>query len=74
MLMKGIGTGDGRWGRRIAAIDVALGNPFKDKLSVVLYVGDFIGIRYSRAADALYVAVAIMWLIPDRRIEKNAAR
>lgn len=26
---------------------------------------------YSWLADAMYVIVAIMWLIPDRRIEKS---
>jgi hypothetical protein len=27
-----------------------------------------------RIATAFYVIVAIMWLIPDRRIEKNVAQ
>lgn len=50
----------------------ALGHQFKDKLSVLLYaVAIPLAFAYSWVADALYVAVAIMWLIPDRRIEKS---
>lgn len=50
----------------------ALGRQFKDKLSVLLYaVAIPLAFAYSWAADALYVTVAIMWLIPDRRIEKS---
>lgn len=50
----------------------ALGHQFKDKLSVLLYaVAIPLAFAYSWAADALYVTVAIMWLIPDRRFEKS---
>ena len=53
----------------------ALGHQFKDKLSVLLYaVAIPLAFAYSWAADVLYVTVAIMWLIPDRRIEKNVVR
>jgi len=60
---------------RTSALAQALGNQFKDKLSVLLYVVAIpLAFAYSWAADALYVAVAIMWLIPDHRIEKNVVR
>lgn len=48
-----------------------LGSDFKGKLSPVLYMA---GIALAFVAPwvscALYVAVALMWLVPDRRIEK----
>jgi len=53
----------------------ALGHQFKDKLSVLLYaIAIPLAFASSWAADALYVAVAIMWLIPDRRVEKCVAQ
>jgi uncharacterized membrane protein len=59
---------------RTSALARALGNQLKDKLSVLLYVVAIpLAFAYSLAADALYVAVAIMWLVPDRRIEKSSA-
>ncbi|SFH73448.1 Uncharacterized membrane protein [Collimonas sp. OK307] len=49
----------------------AVGNDFKGKLSVIAYA---VAIPFSFVnrwlALGLYVLVAIMWLIPDRRIEK----
>ena len=49
----------------------AFGNDFKGRISIVLYV---IGIAASLwqtwFAVAVYVLVAAMWVIPDRRIEK----
>jgi len=53
----------------------ALGSDFKGKISIVLYViavpSAFIG---PWIAAALYIAVAVTWLVPDRRIEKKLAR
>jgi uncharacterized membrane protein len=50
----------------------ALGDDVKGKVSIVLYL---IGIGLSFAnrwiALSCYVAVAVMWLIPDRRFEKT---
>ena len=50
----------------------ALGNDLKGKISVGVYL---VGIAMSFAnrwiALGCYVAVAVMWLIPDRRFEKN---
>jgi len=52
----------------------ALGTDLKGKLSPVLYL---IAIPLSfveeAVAGALYVVVALMWLIPDRRIERVIA-
>jgi predicted transcriptional regulator len=49
----------------------AIGRDVKGKISPVLYVA---GILFSfldtRIADTIYVLVALMWLIPDRRIER----
>ena len=53
----------------------ALGSDLKGKLSLLLY-----GIGFAAAffqpwlAIALYIAVALMWLIPDRRIEDVESR
>jgi uncharacterized membrane protein len=59
---------------KASAIAQALGHQFKDKLSVLLYaVAIPLAFAFPWAADALYVTVAIMWLVPDRRIEKHVA-
>jgi TMEM175 potassium channel family protein len=52
----------------------ALGRDIKGKLSPLLYVLA-IGAAFVRPgiAHALYVLVALMWLIPDRRIERALA-
>lgn len=48
----------------------AIGNDFKGKLSLVLYATAIIVACYlPMVAQAIYVAVALIWLIPDRRIE-----
>jgi len=53
-------------------IAVALGDDWKGNLSVGIYlVGIALAFVDPRIAMALYVVVAIIWLIPDRRIEKN---
>jgi uncharacterized membrane protein len=52
----------------------AVGNDFKGKLSPVLYLiaipSAFI---HQWIAGALYVVVALIWLIPDRRIERRVS-
>jgi uncharacterized membrane protein len=49
---------------------VAVGRDLKGKLSVVLYAAAVpLAFAEPRAACGLYVVVAVMWLIPDRRIE-----
>ena len=49
----------------------AIGNDWKGKLSPLLYALA-IGLAFlsARAAIAIYVFVALMWLVPDRRIER----
>jgi uncharacterized membrane protein len=48
----------------------AVGNDWKGKLSPLLYVTAIVSTFWTPwIAEALYVAVALMWLIPDRRIE-----
>jgi hypothetical protein len=50
---------------------IALGQDFKGKISLLIYlVGLFLAFVNSWAAFALYVLVAIVGFIPDRRIEK----
>jgi uncharacterized membrane protein len=49
----------------------ALGRDFKGRISMVLYVVAIIlAFLKPVLACSLYVAVAVMWLVPDRRIEK----
>jgi uncharacterized membrane protein len=52
----------------------ALGRDLKGKLSPFLYLTG-VGLSFvsTAAAGALYVAVALMWLIPDRRVERRVA-
>jgi uncharacterized membrane protein len=50
----------------------AVGNDKKGKLSVVLYVlAILLAFVNELIADALYVLVALIWLVPDRRIESK---
>jgi uncharacterized membrane protein len=49
----------------------AVGNDWKGKLSPVLYLCAIVISRWSPlAAQGIYVLVACMWLVPDRRIER----
>jgi uncharacterized membrane protein len=53
----------------------ALGRDLKGKLSPVLYlVGILLAFADARVAEALYVLVALIWLVPDRRIERMLRR
>ncbi len=53
----------------------ALGTDFKGKISMVIYlVAIPLAFVRSWLACACYVLVAVMWLVPDRRIEKTIAR
>ena len=56
--------------RRLAR---AIGRDIKGKLSIVLFV-TAIALAFVNVwlADGLYVLVALIWLVPDRRIEKYA--
>jgi uncharacterized membrane protein len=52
----------------------AIGSDFKGRVSVVLYAAG-IGLTFLNPwlGIALYLGVALMWLVPDRRIEKTLA-
>ncbi len=55
-------------------LKAALGRDLKGKASPFLYAAGVASAFFSPLlADAFYVAVALMWLIPDRRIEKRVA-
>jgi uncharacterized membrane protein len=55
---------------RTSALAAALGSDRKGKLSIVLY-GASVPLAFFQPwiSIALYVAVALMWFVPDRRIE-----
>jgi len=55
-----------------ALLASALGTDFKGKISMVIYV-IAIPLAFVRPslACAIYILVAMMWLIPDRRIERK---
>ena len=49
----------------------AVGHDWKGKLSPVLYVVAIVATLWSPwVSEAIYVSVALIWLIPDRRIER----
>jgi len=50
----------------------AIGNDFKGRVSLVIYSAAIVfAFVNSGISLALYIFVAIMWLTPDTRIEKN---
>ena len=50
----------------------AIGRDFKGKLSLVIYLAAIsLAFVDPRMSYALYVAVACIWLVPDRRIERT---
>ncbi len=58
---------------RDSRIAVALGSDWKGKLSPALYLsGIALAFVHQALADALYVLVAVMWFIPDRRLARAA--
>ncbi len=49
----------------------SIGSDLKGKLSPILYVAAvLLAYKLPRAACGIYVFVALMWLVPDRRIER----
>ncbi len=68
-LLQGAIIEDQGQGSKLAA---AVGKDLKGKLSPVLY-GLAIPLAFVREwiADAIYVSVALLWLVPDRRIESR---
>ena len=59
-------------GRAESPLYAAVKHDIKGKLSVGLYVvGILAALRWPLLAAAVYVAVALMWIIPDPRIESR---
>src|SRR6185369_3756942 len=53
----------------------AVGRDLKGKLSPLLYILAIVAAPFSTwISEALYVAVALVWLIPDRRIDNVLSR
>jgi uncharacterized membrane protein len=58
---------------RNSALAVALGSDVKGKLSIVLYASAIpLAFFQPELSIALYLFVALTWLVPDRRIERAA--
>jgi uncharacterized membrane protein len=58
-----------------SALADAIGSDFKGKVSVSIYaVAIVLAFASPRLACALYVLVAVIWLAPDRRIERALAQ
>jgi uncharacterized membrane protein len=52
----------------------AIGGDWKSPLSILLYLAGIAATFYEpRLAHACYVAVALIWLVPNRRIERAVA-
>jgi uncharacterized membrane protein len=52
----------------------AIGSDWKGKLSPPMYIVAILSTQYSTwVAQSIYVIAALIWLIPDRRIEKRLA-
>jgi uncharacterized membrane protein len=55
-----------------STLATAVGSDFKGKISVVIYaIAIPLAFVSSWIAFSIYVFVAVMWLVPDRRIEKE---
>ena len=60
-----------RHGGKNSVLARAIGNDLKGKISPVIYVVAIIAAFYNpKIAGMLYVLVAVIWLIPDNRIER----
>lgn len=54
-----------------STLHLALGGKFKERISLVLYiVGLVTSFWFPKPAFIMYTIVAIIWLVPDKRIEK----
>jgi uncharacterized membrane protein len=57
-----------------SALQQALGNDFKGRFSPLLYLtGIFLAFVHVWMAEAVYALVALLWLVPDRRVEAFTA-
>jgi uncharacterized membrane protein len=49
----------------------AIGKDYKGKSSVVLYlIAVLVSKNYTEISAAIYILVAFIWLVPDKRIER----
>jgi uncharacterized membrane protein len=54
-----------------SALAKAFGKDLKGGISIVFYAaGIVLSLKFAWLALAIYILVAIMWIVPDRRIEK----
>jgi len=54
-----------------SVLSKAIGNDLKGKISPILYIIGIICANFNPLISGLiYIAVALMWLVPDKRIEK----
>lgn len=57
-----------------SVIATALGRDVKGKVSILIYIIAIpLALFFPLGAFLIYVLVAVMWLVPDRRIEKKLA-
>jgi uncharacterized membrane protein len=69
LILQGAIVSDQGSGSKLAA---AVGRDLKGKLSAVLYaIAILLAFSVRWLSLAIYVGVALMWLVPDRRIESN---
>jgi uncharacterized membrane protein len=69
ILLRTLLAAHGRSNRRLAT---AVGSDFKGKLSLAFYAAAIpLAFVHRAIADALYVLVALIWLVPDPRIESR---
>jgi uncharacterized membrane protein len=55
-----------------SVLAIALGNDFKGKVSIVFYLlGIPLAFVRPWLAYAIYILVAVVWLVPDKRIERT---
>lgn len=55
-----------------STIHLAIGNKLKERVSLILYVAGFvISFWFPQAAFGIFTIVALVWLVPDKRIEKQ---
>ena len=55
-----------------SALKQAIGNDWKGNVSAVLYLCAIVSTFFALwLAQVIYVAVAVLWLVPDRRIERS---
>ena len=60
---------------RTSALAEALGRDLKGRISPLLYAAAiFLAFVDTLISDAIYVLVALMWLVPDRRMERAIIR